>query len=91
MSAKNSLQNYSGFSPNQFVFSRNRDLPSVTPSALPTLEHQTTSDIVRENLNVMQAAHESYIKAEASERIKMALRKIVRRYVETEFAPGEKV
>eukprot|EP00794_Sanderia_malayensis_P021304 gene21304-23381_t len=91
VSAKNSLQNCFGYSPNQLVLSRNITLPSVTTSKLPALDSRINSDVVRENLNAMHKARESYIKAESSEKIMRALRKNVRTYSEVEYIPGEKV
>ena len=91
VSAKNSLQNCFGYSPNQLVLSRNITLPSVTTSKLPALDSRSNSDVVRDNLNAMHKARESYIKAESSERIMRALRKNIRTYSEVEFIPREKV
>ena len=51
VSAKNALQNVNGFSPNHLVFGRNVALPSVLHDELPALETNTSSDIVRRNLD----------------------------------------
>ena len=91
VSAKNSLQNCSGFSPNQLVLSRNGNFPSVDSNKIPAMETNTSSDVVRENLNALHSARKNYIMAESSDRIKRALRKNVRSYTEVEFVAGEKV
>ena len=89
--AKNCLQNVNGYSPNQLVLGRNVNLPSVAHDKLPALEHPTHSDMVRENLNTMHKARENFIKSEASEKIKRALKHNVRTYSEVSFSPGEEV
>lgn len=91
VSAKNSLQNRSGFSPNQLVLSRNGNFPSIDSNKIPAMEPNTSSDVVRENLNALHSARKNYIIAESSDRIKRAMRKNVRTYTEVEFVPGEKV
>ena len=55
------------------------------------METNTSSDVVRENLNALHSARKNYIMAESSDRIKRALRKNVRSYTEVEFVAGEKV
>ena len=52
VSAKNTPQNISGYSPNQRVFGSNFILPSVDSDAPPAMNTATSSDLVRENLNV---------------------------------------
>ena len=89
--AKNCLQNVSGYSPNQLVFGKNVNLPSVAHDTLPALEEPTHSELVRENLNAMHKARENFIKSEASEKIKRALKHNVRTYSEVIFHPGEEV
>ena len=89
--AKNSLQNSFGYSPNQLVFGRNVNLPSVDHDNLPALSNSTSSQLVRENLEALHRARENFVKAESSERIRRALRKNIRTYSEVEFVPGEKI
>ena len=91
VSAKNSLQNVSGYSPNQLVLGKNVNMPAVSESKPPALEVQTKSELVRENLNVLQKARENFIKAEASEKIKRALSKKLRTYSEVNFESGDMV
>ena len=91
VSAKNSLQNESGYSPNQLVIGQNGRLPSLLNDAPPALHPTTNSDLVRENLNALHKARENFIKSEASERIRKALKHNVRTYSEVDFQPGDKV
>ena len=91
ISAKNSLQNHGGFSPNQLVFGDNINLPSVLTDALPTLENSTSSDIIRKNMEAMRKARESYIQAESCKRIRRALRHNVRTYADERYCNGDKV
>ena len=53
VSAKNSLSNISGFSPNQLVFGYNPNSPSVLNDYLPALEGISSSEIVANNLNAL--------------------------------------
>ena len=91
ISAKNTLQNISGYSPNQLVFGSNSILPSVDSDAPPAMNTATSSDLVRENLNVLHKARENFVKSESSDRIRRALRYNVHTYSEVDFQPGERV
>ena len=93
VSAKNCLQSHLGYSPNMLVFGKNVNLPMVSNSKFPALESDNTNiqELLRSNLNALHKARENFIKAEASERIKRALRHKTRTYCEVEFAAGEKV
>ena len=93
VSAKNCLQSHLGYSPNMLVFGRNVNLPMISNSQLPALESSNANihEVVRSNLNALHKARENFIKAEASERIKRALRHKTRTYCEIEFSAGEKV
>ena len=88
--AKNSLMNVYGYSPNQLVFGRNVLLPSVENSDPPALDIPQ-SEMVRNNLNALHNARENFVKAEASERLKRALKHNIRTYSEEVFDQGEKV
>ena len=89
--AKNSLQNYNGFSPNQLVFGHNVNIPSVLYDKLPALESSTSSDIIRENMNAMHVARQKYIEAESSEKIRRALRHNVRSYADVKYSNGDRI
>ena len=91
VSAKNSLQNVYGYSPNQLVLGQNVTLPSVVEDQPPALDQPEKSQLVRENLNAMHKARQSYVKSEASEKIRRALKHNIRTYSEETFHPGEKV
>ena len=91
VSAKNSLQNVHGFSPNQLVLGQNVSLPSVIEDQPPAFDQPEKSDLVRENLNAMHKARQSYVKSEASEKIRRALKHNIRTYSEETFQPGERV
>ena len=91
ISAKNALQNHSGYSPNQLVFGTNANLPSVITDLAPVLESFTSSDIVRRNLNALHDTRKNFIKAESSERVKRALRLNVRTYCEENYQNEDKV
>ena len=58
---------------------------------LPALEGMTSSKIVAENLNAMHNARQAFIKAEADEKLRRALRHQVRTSSEVKFITGDKV
>ena len=51
VSAKNSLSNVNGYSPNQLVFGRNPNYPCVLQDKLPALESSCSSKVLLDNLN----------------------------------------
>ena len=91
VSAKNALQNHGGFSPNQLVFGRNVNSPSVLTDLLPALTQSTSSDIMRENINAIHSSMKNYMAAESSEKIRKALRHKVRTYADVSYEKGDKV
>lgn len=78
VSARNTLTNYAGFSPNQLVFGHNPGLPNVYQNDPPALEITQASDIVRNNLNALHVARREFLKTESSERLSRALRHNIR-------------
>ena len=72
--AKNSLHSHHGFSSHQLVFGRNPNLPNILTANPPSLEGRTMSEIFANHLNALHAAREAFIKSEASERLRRALR-----------------
>ena len=79
VAARNSLATFSGFSPNQLVFSQNPGIPGVFYDRLPALEKEKSSaDIIRNNLNALHSARRAFTQAESSERLARALRHNVR-------------
>ena len=91
VSAKNSLQNHGGFSPNQLVFGHNTNMPTVLTDTIPAFESTTSSEILRKNLEALHTARTKFIEAESSEKIKRALRKKVRSYADVKYENGDKV
>ena len=79
------------FSPNQFVFGKNPNLPNVDDNLLYALEGPTTSKHVADNLNAMHYARQQYIKSESSEKIVRALRSQTRAYSDTKYLTIEMV
>ena len=70
VNAKNTLHNSHGYSPNQLVFGRNPNLPSLLNDQLPALEGINTNEIVTDNLNAMLVARKAFIECEASEKLR---------------------
>lgn len=78
LNAKNSLQMVNGFSPYQLVFGTNPKIPSVLVDSPPALEGTTISETFAEHLNSLHSGRRAFIQAEASERIRRALRHQIR-------------
>ena len=74
VNAKNSLENYSGFSPYQLVFAANPKFPSVTQCGPPGYENRTVSEIFAKDINALHRAREEFVKAESSNVLKKALK-----------------
>ena len=89
VSAKNSLKNVHGFSPNQLVFGKNPNFPNVCDDLLPALENKTTSEIVAQNLNALHFARQNYMKSESSSKIKQALKHQVRTFSDVIYNTGD--
>lgn len=89
--AKNSLYNFHGFSPFILVFGKNPKIPTTIDSSLPTLENRTTSEILAENLNAMNAARQNFLKSESEEKVKRALRRNVSGAVDHKYFDGDRV
>ena len=65
ISAKNSLLNSYGYSPNQLVFVYNRNVPSVMRNKPPTLDGVTASKLIALHLNALHSARKRFIDSEA--------------------------
>ena len=74
VSAKNALHNYYGFSPYHSVFCKNPNFPSVLIDKSPALEGKTSSEIIANHLNATHAARKVFIEAEASEKLRRAIK-----------------
>ena len=72
-SAKNSLTNVYGFSPNQLVFGRNPKLPNIIDSPPPAREVKVQSKALLDMLNIMHKSREAFMRSESCEKLKKAL------------------
>ena len=91
LNAHNSLSNVHGFSPFQLVLGKNPSLPCLATDKPPALNDETTSDIIRKNLNAMHAARQAHIKCESDSKIRRALSHNVRTSGDTVYVTGDKV
>ena len=73
VSAKNALHNNRGYSPNQLVFGRNPNLPSVLTSKPPALRTHTPSKLIAKHQNAIHLARQSFIESESSRKLKTSL------------------
>ena len=92
--ARNCLMNNGGFSPNQLVFGKNPILPNLMgeeSSSPASLENGTEEGMVRETLNAMHKAREVFIKNEACNKLRIALKKKVREHRLEEAVVGDEV
>ena len=89
VSAKNALHNYYGFSPNQLVFGKNPNFPSVLIDKPPALEGKTRSEIIANHLNIMHAARKAFIEAEASEKLRRVITAKTRVSTGIMYQPGD--
>ena len=66
-SAKNALANVHGYSPNQLMFGKNPNFPSVLHDKLPAFEDIWKSEVLLGNLNILHSACQAYISTESNE------------------------
>ena len=90
VSARNSLLNNFGFSPNQLVFGFNPSNPCVENSDPPAME-QPKAVIVEKNLRAMRIAKEEFLKKDSNERLKRALKHNVRENKASDVVMGDHV
>ena len=76
--AKNSLQMWHGFSSYQIVFGKNPNLPNVMTDQIPARAGSTTSEVLAKHLIALHEARQAYVRSEADERIRRALRSKIR-------------
>ena len=74
LNAKNSLENYLGFSPFQIVFGESPKLPSVFTAGPPGFEEVVMNKAVADHINALHAAREAFIQCEADRVLKQALK-----------------
>ena len=88
--AKNSLHSHHGFSSHQLVFGRNPNIPNILSDSPPALEGSTMSEVFAKHLNALQSAREAFVRSDADERLRRALRHKVAA-IHQVFFPGESV
>ena len=91
VSAKNTLANVYGFSPNTLVFGKNPNFPTAFVNKPPANNLTCLNDYVRDNLNAMHAARKEFIEQESSERLRRALNKKSRTYSNHVYCQGDRV
>ena len=88
--AKNSLHTHHGFSSHQLVFGRNPNIPNILTDSPPALEGSTMSEVFAKHLNALQSAREAFVRSDANERLRRALRHKVAA-IHQHFSQGETV
>ena len=91
VSAKNSLTNVYGFSPNQLVFGKNPNFSRLINNELPVLEGISSCDLITDHLNILHSARELFIQTETSENIKHSPPKKEESESTPEFSTGDDV
>ena len=91
VAAKNSLANVYGFSPNMLVFGRNPNYPSGLTNSPPANNMSCMDEYVAQTLNAMHVARKTFIEQESAERLRRALNRKTRTYVNVEFYLGDNV
>jgi hypothetical protein len=84
LAAKNSLENYQGFSPAQLTFGENTIMPALYSAGPSGLEEVQVSKALATHINALHLAREAFIQCEADRVLKTALRKRV-------YARGENI
>ena len=91
LSAKNSLANIYGFTPNQLVFGYNPNFPSILHNKAPANNPISYSKLVQQHLTALHSARQNFLKSEADEKLKGALCKQTRTYADKVFNVGDLV
>ena len=91
LSAKNSLKNVSGYSPNQLVSGKNPNLPTVIGNEPPALEGVSSSKLTADHLNYMHTARKAFIESEASDKLRGALLRKTRTATSLVYEVGDLV
>ena len=90
-SAKNSLSNVYGFSPNQVVFGRNIKLPNVETDRLPAQTTNLSNELITKHLLALHKARQTFIAQESCEKLRRALNKQTRTYSDHFYHNGDSV
>ena len=88
--AKNLLQMWNGFSSSQLVLGKNPNLPNIVTMKLPALQGVSSSEILKTHLDALFSTRRAFMKSEADEKIRRALRHQIRTSEEV-FGPGDSV
>ena len=91
ISAKNSLANVYGFSPNMLVFGRNPNFPTAFTNKPPGNNMTCLNEYVAQNLNAMHSARQAFVEQESSERLRRALNRKSRTYSNRVYCQGNQV
>ena len=91
VSAKNSLSNVYGFSPNQLVFGRNINLPSVHHDRLSAQNETCGNSTLARNLIALHKTRQAFILQESCEKLRRALNRQVRNFSDIQYQIGDKV
>ena len=91
ISAKNSLYNVYGFSPNQLVFGKNCNFPAVHLDKLPAQNVSCTNRLIADHLIALHKARQAFISQESCEKLRRALNKQTRTYSDTVYQNGDNV
>ena len=91
-SAKNSLSNVQGYSPNQLVFGRNTNFPNLLNNKPPAMEPCDYNNYLFKNLKAMKAARKTFIHHEACDKLNRAFNRKTRTQITSlNFNIGERV
>ena len=92
VAARNAFYNKSGVSPNQLIFGFNPAFPNIYDSNIPASSLESAStEIVSKNWNAMNKAREIFVRYEANERIRKALRHNIRNSALETIEQGDEV
>ena len=90
-SAKNSLSNVYGFSPNQLVFGRNIRLPNVQTDNPPAQNNFSCNELIANHLLALHKARQTFIAQESCEKLRRALNKQTRTFSDHVYHNGDGV
>lgn len=91
VAAKNALMNVYGYCPNQLVFGRNINLPSVHVNKPPAQNNTSTSEYITNNLLALHKSRQAFIQQESCERLRRALTRKTRTYSDIVYNNGDTV
>lgn len=89
INAKNSLQNINGYSSYRVVIGGNPQVPSALSDDLPALSSKSTYQIIKDNLQALHRARETFIAFENSVRIQRALTHHIKAIGEIKYLTGD--